>query len=79
MSRTEKKTLNKEEFQRVLNAAKYLKSVIPRLSDGYDVDMTNGKLTVKEVEVDGIGDVYTNTIGIYTLNTSKADLSIVKG
>ena len=77
MSRPEKKTLNKEEFQRVLNAANYLKSINPRLCDGYDVDMTNGTLTVEEVEVDGMGEVWKGTIGVYKLNTDKPDLSII--
>ena len=77
MSRTEIKTLSKERFGQVLKAAKYLKSVIPRLSDGYDVDITDGKLTVSEIEVDGMGNVCTDTIGIYKLKGSDADLTIV--
>ena len=77
MLRPEKKILNKEEFQRVLNAANYLKSVVPRLSDGYNVDMTNGKLTVSEFEVDGMGNLCVGKIGIYVLEGSSSDLRIV--
>ena len=71
------KTLSKERFGQVLKAAKYLKSVIPRLSDGYDIEINNGKLTVSEIRVNRFGIYFPSTIGIYKLSNSDADLSIV--
>ena len=78
MSKPEVKTLNKEQFGQAMKAANYLKSTLPNRCDGYDVDLANGKLTVSEIEVDGYGDVWSNTIGIYKLSNCNADLSIVK-